>query len=152
MSKNMDDQFQLTLGDKINWPFILGNMILKFQDAIVKVEGEQSEQEVREAALCLYNAIPKSWHDDGFKEDRKEAITYQIIDNRNLWCERRIGAKIFKGKDTNQIKEEKLDPYRLFNACVNLLDRRGLISKKNIAEVSDGNKFDPNKLQEIMTE
>lgn len=148
MSKNLDmEQFQLTLGDKINWPFILGNIILKFQDAIVKVEGEQSEQEVRESVLCLFNSIPATWKekDPQLKKDLKAAVITQKIDIRNEWCGRKVGKPKFK-------KEESIDPYKLFHACVNILDRRGLISKKNVSELSDGNEFDPNKVQEVITE
>lgn len=136
-------QFQLTLGDKVNWPFILGNMILKFQQAIVKVEGEQSEQEVREAALCLFNSIPASWKtkDKEFQKDLEKATVKRKIDARNIWCGKRVGPPKFK-------REEIIDPYRLFHACVNIMDRRGLISKKNVSEVSDGNKFDPSKIVE----
>lgn len=144
MSQNMDmQQFQLTLGDKVNWPFILGNMILKFQQAIVKVEGEQSEQEVREAALCLFNSIPASWKtkDKEFQKDLEKATVKRKIDARNIWCGKRVGPPKFK-------REEIIDPYRLFHACVNIMDRRGLISKKNVSEVSDGNKFDPSKIVE----
>ncbi len=136
MSEAIEQQ-SLMLGDRINWPFILGNGVLKFQTAIVKAEGEQSEQEVREAALALYNSIPDAWTkaDDQFRKDIANAITTTKVDKR----------KIFMGKPVGKPKiedEESLDPYKLYHACVNVFQRRGLLSKtiyteKIVPEPSD---------------
>lgn len=123
-----DSDISLTIGDKINWPFILANAILKFQESITKPEGMQSPQQVREAALVIYNMIPASWYviDQLFTEDLENAITKIEVDTRVIWC----GVRCGNLEDHPPRTEEVLDPYRLVNACVNLLDRRGYISKK----------------------
>lgn len=131
----------LTIKDKINYPFIIGNALLKFQEAIVKVEGEQSEQETREAALCLFNLIPTSWHDDLFREDLKRATLKVKLDVRKEWCGRKVGKPKFED-------EEKLEPYRLVNAVVDLLERRELISKKERIEKVEGVLLDVNNESE----
>ena len=114
----------LMLGDRINWPYILGNGVLKFQESIIKVEGEQSEQQVREAALSLFNSIPDAWvkADDKFREDLKEATEEVEVDARPVWCGVRVGPKKVR-------VEEKINPYRMYHACVNVFQRRGLLSK-----------------------
>jgi len=121
----MSDMLQmpsLVLGDRINYPFIIASAILKFHDAIIKVEGEQSEQEVREAAVSLYNSIPSSWWDDKFQDDKKKAVIKEKVDMRREWCGRKVGKPKFK-------TELKVEPYKLFHACIDLIDRRHLLNK-----------------------
>lgn len=130
MSNQQSGQEQnLMLGDRINWPYILGNAVLNFHNSIIKVEGEQSEQEVREAALCLYNSIPKAWikADKEFEKEIKEAVKTRKVDARREWCGRRVGKPKFE-------KENFIDPYKLYNCCVNVFQRRGLLSKTIFTE------------------
>ncbi len=117
------------LGDRINWPFILGNGVLKFQEAIVREEGAQSEQQVREAALVLSNSIPDAWikADDKFREDFGKAVTMTPVDKRKEFMGRKIGKPIIED-------EPVLDPYKLYHACVNVFQRRGLLSKTIFSE------------------
>ena len=145
MSQNQEALIpQLTVGEKINWAFIMGNAILKVQQAIVKVEGEQSEQEVREAVLYLFNIIPTSWkkNDPLVKADLEEAVKTRKVDARNEFCGKRVGKPKFKD-------EEYIEPFKLLAACINVMDRIGYIGKKNISEISDGTRFDPKKVQEV---
>jgi len=123
----------LTIKDKINWPFILGDMVLKFHEAIVKVEGEQSEQEVREAVLALNASIPTSWKesDPSYRTEASKAVIKRKIDVRKEWCGHKVGKPKYE-------REEIIDPYRLFNCIVDLLDRRGLISREEKIEKVDG--------------
>ena len=132
-----EKEISLTIGDKINWPFILATAIMKFQESIVKEEGFQSEQEVREAALVVRNLIPKVWVDEQFEKDMKEAVIIEEIDSRNINC----GVRVGNLKDHPPIKVEKINPYRLVHACVNVIERRGLISKKEWQELFPGKKW-----------
>jgi len=123
----------LTVKDKVNYPYILANAILNFHSSIIKAEGLQSEQEVKEAALCLYNSIPASWKDGdpALKEDLKKAITEKKVDVRNVWCGKRVGKPKFEN-------QEHIDPYKLYHACINVMDRKGLISRIEKTEMIDG--------------
>ena len=130
MSNQQSSQEQnLMLGDRINWPYILGQGVINFQTSIIKVEGEQSEQEVREAALCLYNSIPDAWikADKEFEKDIKKAVQTRKVDARKEWCGKRVGKPKFE-------KEDFIDPYKLYHACVNVFHRRGLLSKTIFTE------------------
>lgn len=128
MSQDATDQ-NLMLGDRINWPFILGSAVLKFQQSIVQIEGSQSEQEVREAALSLFYSIPDVWiiKDKQLKADLENSVETVEVDARREWCGRKVGKPKY-GKKTN------LQPYRLYNACVNVFQRRGLLSKTIYSE------------------
>jgi len=147
---NMSEQQSTTeqslmLGDRINWPYILGNAVINFHGSIIKVEGEQSEQEVREAALCLYNSIPKAWikADTEFAKELKNAITKKEVDVRKEWCGKKVGKPKLE-------KTEHIDPYKLYNACVNVFQRRGLLSKTIFTEkiVPDPEDFEEQEAKE----
>jgi hypothetical protein len=128
-SNYMGQMPSLVLGGRVNHLYLLANAILQFQTAIIKPEGLQSEQETRESALCFYYTIPKGWWDEEFIEEKAKAVITEVIDQRNEWCGKKCGNKIFEGPGKNQIEEEKLDPYRLYSSCINLLDRKHLLTK-----------------------
>lgn len=132
MSNRQNEFFEqpsLTVGDRINYPYILANAILKFHESIVRAEGEQSEQEVREAALCLYNSIPDDLvkADEQFKKEVAEAVVKEKVDARREWC----GVKVGKPKYRVEVK---IEPYRLYRACMNVFQRRGFLSRKIFTE------------------
>lgn len=124
MSQNTQEQQSLMLGARINWPYILGTGVIKFQNSIVKIEGQQSEQETREAALALFYSIPEAWikSDEEFKAELKKAVEKQKVDVRKEWCGHKVGPPKFK-------TEKTLNPHKLYHACVNVFQRRGLLSK-----------------------
>lgn len=144
---SQDQELSLTIGDKINWPFILANSVLKFQESIVRPEGQQSEQQVREASLVFYYSIPSSWlkEDEQFQKDREKCFSKRKIDARPLWCGQRVGPPNFED-------EEIVQPYRLYNACVDVLNRRGMIGKKEWTEVFTGKHWTKEDTDAITTD
>jgi len=131
------DEVSLTIGTRINFQYLLSQQILKFQNAIVKQEGFQSPQEVLESAIGLYEMIPDSWRasDRFFENAMQKAINYVKLDTRPFWCGTRVGIPSFK-----LIK--KYNPYKLFHACINLLERRGLLARTLYQEIATGNLFE----------
>lgn len=121
---NPQQEQGLMLGDRINWAYILGMSILKVDEAIIMEEGSQSEQKVRESVLAVYDKIPDAWieHDQKWKDDITKAITEVKVDDRTLWCGLRVGKPKWR-------IEEKIHPHRLLRACVNVFNRRSLLSK-----------------------
>ena len=126
----------LVLGDRMNWPYILATSVINLHNAIRKVEGEQSEQEVREAALAVFNSIPSAWvlADDQFREDLKKCFDSVEFDKRREWCGRKVGPPKIE-------REERLNPWRLYHTCVDVFNRRNLLSKPVFTEVATGRKF-----------
>lgn len=117
----------LMLGERMNWQYILGVNVLKLDDSLVREEGFQSEQQVREAVLSLYDKIPKAWKDDEWNKDMEEAFIEVTIDLRPIWCGVRVGEPKFR-------KEKKVRPHRMYRAIVNLFNRRGMLSKRIFQE------------------
>lgn len=124
----------------MNWAYILATSIINLHSAIVKVEGEQSEQEVREAALAVYNSIPTAWvlADPQFKEDLKKCFDTIETDGRAEWCGKKVGKPKIK-------KEEQLNPWRLYHTCVDVFHRRNLLSKPIFTEIMTGKRFKEKK-------
>lgn len=124
----------LTVGERINHPFLLAGDWMKFSQAVVKEEGMQSEQEVREAALNFESSIPDELKDDEFYKERKKSVTKVKVDARPIWCGVRVG-------EPKYTTEEKIEPYRLKRACVNLLQRIGYLSKMKVTQILTGETF-----------
>jgi len=128
------DESTLTLGDRINFPYILAQQINTFQRAKVKEEGEQSFQEVMEAAKGFYELIPDAWRTKKFEEDMKKAIVTIYIDQRRHWCGVPIG-------DPQMAAFKFEDPDKIFHACINLVQARGLLARILYTEVKTGNEY-----------
>jgi len=128
-NQETSDEETLTLGGRINWTYILGRATLKYLETIVKAEGLQSEQEIREAALVMSTLIPDAWikADKKYSDDKEKAIEKRQVDVRKEWCGQKIGEPKFE-------TEEVVDPYKLAHACVNVFQRRGLLSRTIFSE------------------
>jgi len=131
---------QLTLKDRLNFPYLLANQILTFQKAILNLEF--SEREIREAIEGFVHLIPEAWKDEKFKEALDEAKVKQKIDKRPL-----VAGNIRMSEATClqlgfQPFEEKevVDYYKMFQACINLLDRKKMLSR--IARIEELESID----------
>lgn len=129
---------QLTLKDRLNYPYLLANQILTFQKALLTQEF--SEKQVKETIRGLVRLIPESWHDNQFKKDVEDATKTEKIDMRPLVAGRiRVSEQVCKELGIVAFKEvESFNHYEVFQACINLLDRRGLTSRRTFIEKMTG--------------
>jgi hypothetical protein len=119
---DQQEQQNLTVGDRLNFPYILASEWMKLNQAMVKEEGQQSDQERTEAVLSFESSIPNMFKDEEYRMERAKAVTEILLDERKLWCGRRIGSPKFK-------EEERINPFILKQALVNLLQRNGYLSR-----------------------
>lgn len=124
---------QLTLKDKLNFPYLLANQILTFQRSILNLEF--SEREIKESIAGFVHLIPENWKDEDWGKEIKAAKIIQEVDVRKEWCGLKIGKPIIE-------KHESFDYYKMFQACINLLERRGMISKVIMTDKFTGQKYD----------
>jgi len=119
------------LRDKMNYSDVIQNQLLTFQQALLKSGSDvDSQREVEEAIKGLIHLIPDSWKDEQFKEDYEKATEEYEEDVRPKYGGVRLDKETCKklGLPITQ-KVERIDWYKAFQACINLLDRRGLLSK-----------------------
>lgn len=135
MVREIDSSQQLTIGDRINYPYILSKAIISWLESIVKQEGSYSEQEVKEAARGFKTLILDSWikSDPKYQNEIKKATKTIIVDLRSTWCGRKVG-KLEEHQKIIKIS----DPYKIVSAAINLLDRQGYIEKKVFTEIKLG--------------
>jgi len=124
---------QLTLKDRLNFPYLLANQILTFQKAILNLEF--SEREIREAIEGFVNLIPETWKDEKWIKEIEEAKTEEEVDMRKEWCGRKIGEPKIE-------KRESFNYYKMFQACINLLDRKKMLSRTVLIEELESIDFD----------
>lgn len=132
------DDVTLTLGDRINFPFILAQQIIAVKKAFVKEEGLQSQQEMNESVQVLYAMVPDAWRisEPEFQAEVQKAITYVKVDNRSYWCGIPVGPLTF-----NLVK--RYDPIQLFHAIMNLFFKKGLLSRTMYEEIATGKDYVP---------
>jgi len=131
---------QLTLKDRLNFPYLLANQILTFQRALLALEF--SEREIRETIEGFVHMIPESWKDEQFNEDMDKATIKRKIDIRPKFCGLSATLETCKKlKIEPFMKVTTFDYYDLFQACINLLDRRGLTSRRTFTEKMLGKPF-----------
>lgn len=134
----------LTVGDRLNYPFIIANQILKIQEARVQKSREYDPQEVEEAVKGLLGLIPDPKRDEQFISEVKSSIETVKIDVRPLFCGIRVGEPIYDEHPMYNV--EKLE-----HACVNLLDRLGMLGKIEWTELFTGRRWTEEDDAEIPT-
>ena len=141
MSENeKGEEVQLTLKDRINYPYLIGNQILTFQKATLLIE--YSDLEIREAIEGLEHMIPFSWKDPQFKKDIEKSEITQEVDIRPEFCGVKPDLKFCEENGIPTFEKKiSLDYHARFQACINLFDRRGLLTRRNYVEKGTGNPF-----------
>jgi len=128
---------QLTLKDRLNYPYYLGDAILTRNRSILKEN--YSEREIIEATENLLGLIAESWEDEKFKKDLEEATITNKIDIRPEFCGVKPSIEYCEAHGISTLKEEKIFDYKkLYRACINLLDRRGLTARRKFTEKMTG--------------
>lgn len=141
MSEEPVLEAELTVRDRLNLPYLLANQILTYQRVIPNFS--YSLPEIQEAIGGLVAMIPKSWHDEQWSDDLEKSITTIKTDLRPRWCGKPISIEATEKLGITPFKETKIYDYKkLFHACINLLDRRGLLSRREYVEEMTGERFD----------
>ena len=139
MSSQKEFEAQLTLKDRLNYPYYIGDAILTRNRTIVAIE-QYSQQQTVEATKNLRGLIPSSWEDEEFKKDVKEAKVKSREDIRPLVAGNiRLSVQMCEKLGIPTVKEEEtFDDEKLQRACINLLDRRGLTARRSFTEKMTG--------------
>lgn len=140
---------ELTLRDRINFPYLLAQQIMTFQQAILNMD--LSTDEINEAIEGLLRMIPESWKDDKFSKAVEDAVSKVTVDVRPTYCGLKASYKFcIDNGIVPTIEQEEKDYYALFQACIDLFDRRQLLSKYAYTEIMTGRRF--KKAQELETD
>jgi hypothetical protein len=146
-SSQKEIEAQLTLKDRLNYPYYLGDAILTRSRSILKENF--SEREIIEATENLRALIPKSWEDEEFIKAIKEAEITKKVDIRPSFCGIKPPVEYCEENGITIFREEKSFDYRkLYSACINLLDRRALTAGRKYVQKMTGN---PSKGDESIT-
>lgn len=140
----------LTVRERIDYPFLIANQILNIQRVIIKDSYDPAE--IRDAVETLIAMIPLSWRetDDYFMKDIQSSIKKITVDIRPVFggvqASPEICAKM--GWSTTRIDEET-DHFKAFNAVINLLDRKRMLTRRNWIEKVTGAPADGKPTYEV---
>jgi len=139
-----DHEAQLSLKDRINFPYLLANQILTVQKSILVADTSiASNREIREAIKCLVHLIPNSWKDKAFEKDLKKAEITEQIDMRPHFCGLSASVKFCEELGLTPYKEKvSFDYYKVFQACIDLLQRKQMLTKIQRVEKLEGIIFE----------
>lgn len=139
---SQEHEAQLTLKDRLNFPYILANQILTFQKALLAQEF--SEREIRETIEGFIHLIPDDWKDDTFNKALKKSKETRKNDVRPIVTGTvRMSAKACEEMGIPAfVDEEVSNYYAIFQECMNLLSRKKLLSKILRVEQLESIDFD----------
>jgi hypothetical protein len=139
--KPKDIEAQLTLRDRLNYPYYLGDAILTCNKSVLGQE--YSKDQIIQASKNLRAMIPSGWEDDQFKEDIEKAKVIERIDIRPMVAgNMRLSEAKCKELGVSMYREEETFDYeKLRQTCINLLDRLHLLSRREFTEKMTGRKF-----------
>ena len=129
MAEQRQQSYGLSLRKQLNFPYLLEGSITTFQKSVLAQE--YSEKEIIEAIKGFVYILPKAWKDPEWAKEEKEATKEKLVDKRPLVAgNTRMNEETCKKLGIQPyVKETVIDYYALFQACINLLNRRRLLMK-----------------------
>lgn len=141
MSEPVSDEAQLSIKDRLNFPYILANQILTFQKSILAEE--HSEREIEESIKSFVTLLPDDLKDAQFHTDLKAATKTRKVDKRP-----QVSGSVKMSEETCKelgipafVEEEAVDYYAVFQACMNLLSRKKYLHRTRHVEKLEGIDF-----------
>ena len=149
VSKNKEPTFDLTIRERLDFPYRIDQQIETFQKAILNTTF--SRREIEESILGLVKIIPTRWQDDEFKSALEGAKKTVSVDNRPSFAGVRMNDELCKAKNVPLTRDEEIiDYFEMFQACIDILDRLGMLSKREFTEAPTGMPFGEEALPEGM--
>lgn len=140
---------ELTIKDRLNFSFILGEYEIRLP-ALLDVTKDPSLNELRAFVSWVIHTIPEAWKDEKFKTEMKNSKVKIIEDIRPKISGVSLSEKYCKLRGIKTTRKRTItDPMREHQAIINLLNRRGLLSRVKYQEVTSGKKYDKNKPDEM---
>ena len=137
-----ENEAPLTLKDRVDFPYILANQMLTFQKALLAEEF--SEREIQETILGFVHVIPDTWKDNEFRKELEVAEKKVKVDKRPFVVPSvRLSEELCLELGVpSYVEETEVNYFQYFQACINLLQRRGLLTKIHRVEMLEGVDFD----------
>lgn len=137
------DELSLSIGDRLNYPYLTGKQILALIEMQSKRE-ELTEEVIKIPIKALLNMIPTRLRDEDFTKDLKEAIKNEDVDIRPNFAGRKMDKELCEElKVPVSENREVMDPFKTLNAIFNLFQRRKMLLRVNWVEVVTGEPYDP---------
>lgn len=99
---------------------------------------------MQETVEGFEHLIPDNWKDDQFRKEIDEARTTTRVDVRPI-----VTGSVRMSEETSKqlgipafVVEESVDYYKTFQAIINLLERKGMVSKVSRVEKVLGEEWD----------
>jgi len=139
------DDVQLTVRDKINFPYLIAKLISLIHEFMIS---QYAEVELIQAIEGLISSIPDKMKDDTFQiemegNDEKVGARLEFMrDIRPSWCGRVLDKDVcLELGFPIEEKANTLDPYKSLQACMNLFMRLGMLTKQVYVEITEGFSF-----------
>ena len=140
------DEIQLTIRDRINYPYILANQILTIQRVLLI---EEAAKEVIDSVEALVHQIPDLYKDDAFRKDMAAATLKIKKDVRPKFGGIALDDETCKEMGVPTIEEiEESDPWAILQAVFNLLQRRSMLTRRSFVEKIVLKPFDDTEYDE----
>lgn len=125
----------LTIRDRINYPYILANQILTVQRTMLTGESTQ----ILDSIEALIHQIPVEYHDESYMADLAKGISNVKTDIRPEFAGVKLSREFCEERGYPTEKEETIrDPWLSLQAVFNLLQRRGMLTRRSYTEIQLG--------------
>jgi len=135
----------LTIADRVNYPYLLANILLTIQRVLL----EGDEGKINDAVEAAINVIPDQFEDEQYYEDLKKATMETMVCVRPRFAGFTTSEEFCKKHNIPTVQVETVrDPWLTQKAIYNLLQRRGMLSKKRWLSID----FDPEEWEKQQDE
>lgn len=129
----------LQLRDHIDYQEVLRRQLLLLQNQFIQAE----PYKVLNAVYSLEAQTPLSWYDKEFIEDLDKSEEIVELDVRPLCCGIPLSPEYCKAQNIPTVKKFKvINPFKRLSAIINLWDRKGYTTRRQIWEETFGIPYD----------
>jgi len=134
------DKVQLEYRERLNFIKTIENNLEKFINVVTNPD--MSNKEIQKTILSMLVLLPDTMKDADFLMELKTVVKVSHVDIRPSRGRTKLSVKYCKENKIPITKEIKhINYFRLFNAIINLLDRRQMLIKKEKLEVTSGKRL-----------
>ena len=146
---NKSPTFDLNIRDRLDFPYRIDQQIETFQKATLNTD--YSRREIEESISGLVSLMPSRWQDKKFKEDIEASKTSVQVDARPVFAGVRMKKELCEEKGIALTRDlDVIDYFKMLQACIDLLDRLGMLSRREFTEAPTGMPFGEEALPEGM--
>jgi len=145
------ERVQLELKERLNYPYVLLMTIRNLKNALNSEYVDVTRIQIM--LMDFLSDIPSTWVDEEFNTDIAKCRKESVVPIVHKFAGQLLSAKYVEARGlAKERKHIQVDYFGLKNAIINLLDRRGMLVRREKIEMSTGKNLEVQSIDDLIDE